>query len=124
MGMQTERTRGESFSKQSEKVFSLDLSNDTFTQSACLPSLSPSLSVYSSLSVSPRKACIIIMKCSPLSIHHTPRCTSCICCKYFGTNQVQPQLENLLQAAHRPERVRQRECEEEGGRVSNWQQAA
>lgn len=46
MGMQTERTRGESFSKQSEKVFSLDLSNDTFTQSACLPlSLSLSLSI-------------------------------------------------------------------------------
>lgn len=59
------------------------------------------------------------MKCSPLSIHHTPRCTSCICCKYFGTNQVQPQLENLLQAAHRPERVRQREWEEGKGGVAS-----
>lgn len=57
MGMQTERTRGESFSKQSEKVFSLDLSNDTFTQSACLASLS--LSPSPSLSV-----CVFMLPCA------------------------------------------------------------
>lgn len=49
--MQTERTQGESFSKQSKKVFSLDLSNDTFTQSARL-SLALSFSPLPTLSSS------------------------------------------------------------------------